>query len=164
MKNNKCRQIIYESVLKCLNESFGNESEIVYNEYKHEDENTISICKNNEEMGYIILLHHHKMSSLYSEISDTDSYEMAEEVVGKLDVNKPIVEIADVDVNKKYRNIGISKKLIEYVLNKYQNYQFYLRVCPTDGVDEYTFVNVFKRYGFIEVDRNDENGTFMIKK
>ena len=45
MKNNKCRQIIYNSVLKCLNESFGNESEMVYNEYKLGDENGTFMIK-----------------------------------------------------------------------------------------------------------------------
>lgn len=114
-------------------------------------------------MGYVILIYHHNIESLYSEIADTDSYEMAEDVVYKLNINKPIIEIANLDVNKNYRNKGISKKILEYILEYYQEYQFYLRICPSDGVDEYTFANMFKRYGFIEIDSN-ENGTFMIKK
>ena len=145
-------------------ESFWNNVDISFNEHDLGDEINIGICANGDEMGYVILIPHNKISSLYSEIADTDSYEMAEDVIGKLNSNRPIIEIADVDVSKNYRNKGVSKKLIEYVLEKYKDYQFYLRVCPTDGVDEYTFANVFKRYGFIEIDRNDENGTFMIKK
>lgn len=160
----KCKQIIYEAVYKCLMESFWNNVDISFNEHDLGDEINIGICGNGDEMGYVILIPHNKISSLYNEIADTDSYEMAEDVIGKLNSNKPIIEIADVDVSKNYRNKGVSKKLIEYVLEKYKDYQFYLRVCPTDGVDEYTFANVFKRYGFIEIDRNDENGTFMIKK
>ena len=160
----KCKQIIYEAVYKCLMESFWNNVDISFNEHDLGDEINIGICGNGDEMGYVILIPHNKISSLYSEIADTDSYEMAEDVIGKLNSNRPIIEIADVDVSKNYRNKGVSKKLIEYVLEKYKDYQFYLRVCPTDGVDEYTFANVFKRYGFIEIDRNDENGTFMIKK
>ena len=160
----KCKQIIYEAVYKCLMESFWNNVDISFNEHDLGDEINIGICGNGDEMGYVILIPHNKISSLYNEIADTDSYEMAEDVIGKLNSNKPIIEIADVDVSKNYRNKGVSKKLIEYVLEKYKDYQFYLRVCPTDDVDEYTFANVFKRYGFIEIDRNDENGTFMIKK
>ena len=160
----KSKQIIYESVYKCLMEFFFKTAEISFNESDLGDEINIGICRNGDEMGYVILIPHNKISSLYSEIADTDSYEMAEDVIAELEPNKPIIEIADVDVSKNYRNKGVSKKLIEYVLEKYKNYQFYLRVCPTDGVDEYTFANVFKRYGFIEVDRNDENGTFMVRK
>ena len=33
-----------------------------------------------------------------------------------------------------------------------------------DARKEEIFANTFRRYGFIEIDRNDENGTFMIKK
>ena len=157
----KCRQIIYESVLKCLNESFLND-EIRFEEKDNGEDIIINILKNEDIMGYAILIPH-KKSSLYSEIADTDSYEMAEDVIYELS-DKPIMEIADVFTEKVYRNKGISKKLIEYVLEKYKDYQFYLRVCPTDGVDEKTFVNTFVNYGFIEVGRNDENGTFMIKK
>ena len=160
----KSKQIIYEAVYKCLIESFFKTAEISFNEHDLGDEINIDICRNGDEMGYVILIPHNKISSLYNEIADTDSYEMAEDVIGELNSNKPIIEIADIDVNKNYRNKGVSKKLIEYILEKYKNYQFYLRVCPTDGVDEYTFANVFKRYGFIEINRNDENGTFMIKK
>lgn len=160
----KSKQIIYEAVYKCLIESFFKTAEISFNEHDLGDEINIDICRNGYEMGYVILIPHNKISSLYNEIADTDSYEMAEDVISELDINKPIIEIADIDVNKNYRNKGVSKKLIEYILEKYKNYQFYLRVCPTDGVDEYTFANVFKRYGFIEINRNDENGTFMIKK
>jgi N-acetylglutamate synthase-like GNAT family acetyltransferase len=145
-------------------ESFWESGEITFNEYDSADEMNISICINGDEIGYAILIPHRNMSSLYNEIADTDSYEMAEDVISELNRNKPIIEIADVDVNKNYRNRGVSKKLIEYILEKYKNYQFYLRVCPTDGVDEYTFANMFRCYGFIEIDRNDENGTFMVKK
>ena len=164
MKNNKCRQIIYEAVLKYLNESFWDNSEISFGEKNFGDEMIINICIDGREIGYINLITHNKIYSLFSEISDTDSYEMAEDVVAELDRNKPTIEIADVDVNKNYRNRGVSKKLIEYVLEKYKDYQFYLRVCPTEGVDEKTFVNTFKNYDFIVVGENDENGTFMIKK
>ena len=160
----RSKQIIYEAVYKCLMESFWESGEITFNEYDSEDEINIGICINGDEMGYVILIPHRSMSSLYNEIADTDSYEMAEDVISELNRNKPIIEIADVDVNKNYRNRGVSKKLIEYILEKYKDYQFYLRVCPTDGVDEYIFANVFRRYGFIEIDRNDENGTFMVKK
>ena len=162
--NKRFREIIYEAVLKCLNESSWNDVEISFNEKDFSDETYINICGNGDEMGYVILIPHRNTSSLYNEIADTDSYEMAEDVIGELNRNKPIIEIADVDVNKNYRNRGVSKMLIEYILKKYPNYQFYLRVCPTDGIDEYTFANVFRRYGFIEIGRNDENGTFMVKK
>jgi GNAT superfamily N-acetyltransferase len=163
-KQSKSRQIIYDAVIKCLNESFGNDSEIIFNEDNLEDEININICKDGVELGYAILIPHKTISSLYSEIADTDSYEMAEDVTFELNRNKQIIEIADIDVNKKYRNSGVSKKLIEYILEKFKDYQFYVRVCPTGGVDEYTFRNTFSRYGFIFIGRNDENGTFMVKK
>ena len=69
----------------------------------------------------------------------------------------------DVDVKKEYRGMGISKMLLEYILNKYSGYQFYLRVCPTDGVDETTLAKSVGKYGFITI-TDTENGTFMIKR
>lgn len=67
-------------------------------------------------------------------------------------------------LKKEEKNIGISKMLLEYVLSKYDGYQFYLRVCPTDGVDEITLANSVMKYGFIKVGESDDGGTFLIKK
>ena len=102
----RTKQIIYEAVCKCLMESFWESGEITFNEYDSEDEINIGICINGDEMGYVILIPHRNMSSLYNEIADTDSYEMAEDVISELNRNKPIIEIADVDVNKNYRNVS----------------------------------------------------------
>lgn len=124
---------------------------------------TISTYNNGQLMGYSILVIHKDIYSLESEISETDSYETAEDVISKLRFGKPIVELADVDVKKEYRGFGVSKMLLEYVLSKYNGYQFYLRVCPTDGVDEKTLANSVGRYGFITV-TDTENGTFMVKR
>ena len=157
------KQRIFETVIKCLEEYSCTGDDFVFDEQDFGDEKNINVCVNGDELGYIILIPHRNIESLYSEIAETDSYEMAEDVISKLNRNKQIIEIADVDVNKKYRNRGVSKMLIEYTLEKYKEYQFYLRVCPTDGVDEETFAKTFKRYGFIEIDRS-ENGTFMVKK
>ena len=124
---------------------------------------SVSAYNNGQLMGYTILVMHKDIYSLDSEISDTDSYETAAEVISKLDSSKPIVELADVDVKKEYRGMGISKMLLEYILNKYSGYQFYLRVCPTDGVDETTLAKSVGKYGFITI-TDTENGTFMIKR
>ena len=124
---------------------------------------SVSAYNNGQLMGYTILVMHKDIYSLDSEISDTDSYETAAEVISKLDSSKPIVELADVDVKKEYRGMGISKMLLEYILNKYSGYQFYLRVCPTDGVDEATLAKSVGKYGFIAI-TDTENGTFMIKR
>ena len=124
---------------------------------------TISAYNNGQLMGYSILVIHKDIYSLESEISETDSYETAEDVISKLRFGKQIVELADVDVKKEYRGFGVSKMLLEYVLSKYNGYQFYLRVCPTDGVDEKTLANSVGRYGFITV-TDTENGTFMVKR
>ena len=124
---------------------------------------SVSAYNNGQLMGYTILVMHKDIYSLDSEISDTDSYETAAEVIRKLDSSKPIVELADVDVKKEYRGMGISKMLLEYILNKYSGYQFYLRVCPTDGVDEATLAKSVGKYGFIAI-TDTENGTFMIKR
>ena len=124
---------------------------------------SVSAYNNGQLMGYTILVMHKDIYSLDSEISDTDSYETAAEVISKLDSSKPIVELADVDVKKEYRGMGISKMLLEYILNKYSGYQFYLRVCPTDGVDEATLAKSVGKYGFITI-TDTENGTFMIKR
>lgn len=126
--------------------------------------NNVSVFDDKGEMmGYSIIVIHEDIYSLDSEISETDSYETADMVIRKLDHNKPIVELADVDVKRKYRSRGVSKLLLEYVLEKYKGYQFYMRVCPTDGVDENTLVSSVLKYGFIEVE-NTENGTFLIKR
>ena len=124
---------------------------------------SVSAYNNGQLMGYTILVMHKDIYSLDSEISDTDSYETAAEVISKLDSSKPIVELADVDVKKEYRGMGISKMLLEYILNKYSGYQFYLRVCPTDGVDEATLAKSVGKYGFITI-TDTENGAFMIKR
>ena len=124
---------------------------------------SVSAYNNGQLMGYTILVMHKDIYSLDSEISDTDSYETAAEVISKFDSSKPIVELADVDVKKEYRGMGISKMLLEYILNKYSGYQFYLRVCPTDGVDEATLAKSVGKYGFITI-TDTENGTFMIKR
>lgn len=123
----------------------------------------IGVYKDSELMGFIVILIHKSLYSLDSEISETDSYETAYKVIRALRDGSPIVELADVLVMKGYRNMGVSKMLLEYVLNKYNGYQFYLRVCPTDGVDEKTLANSVKKYGFLEVE-NTENGTFLIKR
>ena len=151
---------IYESVDNTNNaifkESVNEYGDITISAYDPNNENNL--------MGYSILVIHEDIYSLDSEISETDSYETASEVIRRLDYNKPIIELADVDVKREYRNMGVSKMLLEYVLNKYGNkYQFYLRVCPTSGVDEETLARSVMKYGFIEVD-NTENGTFLIRK
>ena len=61
---------------------------------------SVSAYNNGQLMGYTILVMHKDIYSLDSEISDTDSYETAAEVIRKLDSSKPIVELADVDVKK----------------------------------------------------------------
>lgn len=66
-------------------------------------------------MGYSILVIHKDIYSLESEISETDSYETAEDVISKLRFGKPIVELSDVDVKKEYRGFGVSKMLLEYL-------------------------------------------------
>jgi GNAT superfamily N-acetyltransferase len=102
---------------------------------------------------------------IYSNISDSveDGDDIAHDVVRRLDNNKRVIDLADIDVSKDFRNMGISKRLLEYVLNKYSGYQFYLRVCPTDGVDEATLANSVMKYGFIKVGDSDDGGTFLVK-
>ena len=102
------------------------------------------------------------IESLDSEISDTDSPEMASDVIRRLDYNKPVVEIADMTVKKGFRNMGLSKIILQHILDSYNTCQFYVRVSPTDGVDEQTLVKSLEKYGFIDVD-SSENGTFMVK-
>jgi len=103
---------------------------------------------------------------IYSNISDSieDGDNIAYDVARRLDNNKHVIDLADIDVSKDFRNMGISKRLLEYILNKYNGYQFYLRVCPTDGVDEATLANSVMKYGFIKVGDSDDGGTFLIRK
>lgn len=135
--------------------------------FKEERVNSDEICVNAYQngglLGYMILVMHNDIYSLESEISETDDYDTADEVISRLNPNKGVIELADVDVSPRYRNMGVSKKLLEYVLNKYSGEQFYLRVCPTDGVEEKTLAASVGKYGFTEIDSTD-NGTFMIKK
>ena len=119
---------------------------------------------NGNEVGY---LHYYICypEDIYSNISDSieDGDDIAYGVVRRLDNNKHVIDLADIDVSKDFRNMGISKRLLEYVLSKYGDYQFYLRVCPTDGVDEATLANSVIKYGFIKVGESDDGGTFLIK-
>lgn len=162
-QENRLNLIIKETVNNFLKERYENDSNISFKEYVDHDDMQISIFDNNEEMGYLIIVIHKDIDYLDSEISDTDSPETAYSVIKLLDKNKCVIEIADIEVKRNYRNKGVSKMLIKYILNKFKNNQFYLRVYPSGGVDENTFVNTFKKFGFIDVDSN-ENGTFMIKK
>ena len=130
---------------------------------KNSGEVYIKAMLNGTCIGYLIVVIHNNIYELDSEISDTDSYDVAEEVISKLNGKGRVIELADITVDKQYRNIGISKKLLEYTLKAFNGEQFYLRVCPTDGVDEQTLADSVKKYGFIEVD-NTENGTFLIKR
>ena len=125
------------------------------------DDTYVRATINGENAGYAVLVQHRDIENLEDEISETDSYSMARNVVRNLDYNKRTIEIADIDVRKKFRNQGIAKKIIRYILNKYHGFQFYLRVCPTDGIDERTFANSIERLGFIDVG-DSENGTFMV--
>lgn len=164
LNENDLHKIVKESVNQILNRrKYENDSNISFKEYVDNDGMQISIFDNNEEMGYLIIVIHKNIYYLDSEISDTDSPETAYSVIKLLDDNKCVIEIADIEVIRNYRNKGVSKMLIEYILNKFKNNQFYLRVYPSGGVDENTFVNTFKKFGFIDVESN-ENGTFMIKK
>ena len=114
-------------------------------------------------MGFTDIVIHPGLDSLDSEICSTDSYETASAVTGKLRDDRAIVELSYTNVEKGYRNMGVSKMLLEYILNKYSGYHFYLRVCPDDGPDGITLANSVKRYGFIEVEDN-ENGIFLVKR
>lgn len=145
-------QVIFDKLNISIKESVDDYGNIGINAYY-----------NNQIIGYMIIVIHHNIEDLDSEISETDSYETATAIIKKLDYNKPVVELADVDVKKEFRGKGISKILLEYALEKYKKYQFYLRVCPTDGVDEITLAKSVIKYGFINVE-NTENGTFLIKK
>jgi len=142
-------------------EDINNDITIITN--RSNGETYIEAMLNGKCIGYLVVVIHNTIYDLESEISDTDSYEVADEVIAKLNGSKRVIELADISVNKEYRNMGISKRLLEYTLDTFKNEQFYMRVCPTDGVDEQTLADSVKRYGFIEVD-NTENGTFLIKK
>lgn len=158
LKKQYLHKIIKESINQILNDNitfmentddYGGKSIVAYND--------------NQELGYININIYKYLEDLESEISETDCYETAREVCRKLNYNKPTIELADIDVRKEFRNMGISKMLLEYTLKKYSNCQFYLRVCPEDGVDEQTLANSVMKYGFTYVN-NTENGTFLIKK
>lgn len=147
-----------------------------FNIYESEDPGVISITDDDDDYGgifvnaqvdgkdagYATVVIHRDIESLDSEISDTDSPEMASDVIRRLDYNKPVVEIADMSVKKGFRNMGLSKIILQHILDSYNTCQFYVRVSPTDGVDEQTLVKSLEKYGFIDVD-NSENGTFMVK-
>lgn len=120
---------------------------------------------NGNEVGYLNYYICYP-DDIYSNISDSieDGDDIAYDVVKRLDNNKRVIDLADIDVGKDFRNMGLSKRLLEYVLSKYSGYQFYLRVCPTDGVDETTLANSVMKYGFIKVVESDDGGTFLIKR
>lgn len=126
---------------------------------------TVGAYYNGNESGYLNYYICYP-EDIYSNISDSieDGDDIAYDVVRRLDNNKRVIDLADIDVSKDFRNMGISKRLLEYVLAKYSGYQFYLRVCPTDGVDETTLANSVMKYGFIKVGESDDGGTFLIKK
>ena len=126
---------------------------------------SVAAYYNGNEIGYLNYYICYP-DDIYSNISDSieDGNDIAYDVIRRLDNNRRVIDLADIDVGKDFRNMGISKRLLEYVLSKYGDYQFYLRVCPTDGVDETTLANSVMKYGFIKVGESDDGGTFLIKK
>lgn len=169
LTESQLKNIIKESVCHILAEKSVNYENTLQDHIEIEESTgeygdiNITAYVNGQLAGYMILVIHKDLDDLDSEISDTDSPETAMMVTRKLDYNKPTVELADVDIKKEFRSQGLSKILLEYTLNNFQGYQFYLRVCPTDGVDEQTLANSVVKYGFVVVD-STENGTFLIKK
>ena len=143
-------------------ESASNGIEFIEQPYG-DGEFSVSAYNNGSLIGYMNINIFNDLDDLDSEISDTDSYETATEVIRRLDYNTKTIELADVDVRKEFRHMGVSKMLLEYVLNRFKGCQFYLRVCPTDGVDELTLAKSVMKYGFINVD-STENGTFLVKR
>lgn len=133
------------------------------------DGNTIDISVYNggDQMGYL-KIEIHDYDSLESEIfGTTDSYDIVDDVFSMLNKRRPIIELSDTTVNKEYRRMGVSKMLLEYVLNKYSDYQFFLRVSPYGGggPNDITLANSLKKYGFEDVEVDDSDyGIFLVKK
>ena len=119
---------------------------------------------NGQEVGNLLVQKHNSIETLEDEISDTDSYKTAQMVTRYLDYFKPIYELADIEVDPQYRNLGISKQLLQYALNKFQGSQFYLRACPTAGVSRKILASSLERFGFKEITTTSSNGVFMVKR
>ena len=146
-------------------ESIGNGISFNDNSDKYGN-NSITAFYNNISVGYLnyyVCSVDDICSNIMESIEDDGEY-IAYEISRKLDSRKQVIDLADIDVKKEYRNMGVSKKLLEHILEKYNTYQFYLRVCPTDGVDENTLANSVMRYGFMKVGESDDGGTFLIKR
>ena len=148
---------IYESI----------NSNIRFEEFNDGNTIDISVYNGRNQMGYL-KIEIHDYDSLESEIfGTTDSYDIVDDVFSMLNKRRPIIELSDTTVNKEYRRMGVSKMLLEYVLNKYSDYQFFLRVCPYGGggPNDITLANSLKKYGFenVEVDDSDY-GIFLVKR
>jgi len=160
----KFPRLFYHSVHSYIYEGINNGVELKEGSDEYGGR-SVGAYYNGNEVGYLNYYICYP-DDIYSNISDSieDGDDIAYDVVKRLDNNKRVIDLADIDVGKDFRNMGISKRLLEYVLSKYSGYQFYLRVCPTDGVDETTLANSVMKYGFIKVVESDDGGTFLIKK
>ena len=120
---------------------------------------------NGHEVGY---LHYYicTVGDICSNIAESveGGEDIAYDVARTLSSNQEVIDLADIAVDRNFRNLGFSKKILEHMLDKFKGYQFYLRVSPTDGVDRESLANSVMNHGFLKVAESDDGGIFLIKR
>lgn len=132
-------------------------------DYKIE-ENTIIFAINSNEIGSLIF-NVSNYDEVISEYQDSvDDFDLS--TINQFDYNKPIVNIEDVWVNRKFQGNNYFRQELEiglsYLKKKYD--QFILRACSDNGFPEDKLVDIYSDFGFTSVQETNEDGTIMIMK
>lgn len=103
---------------------------------------------------------------IYSEYNDSvDDFD--DSIMRKFNYNKPIVNIEDVWIERKFQGNGFFRKILSIGLDSlYQNYkQFILRACSDNGFPNGKLVEIYESFGFVPYQETKQDGTimFMIK-
>lgn len=129
--------------------------------YKIEDDNTIIFIDKDEEIGSLIfnVSDYDEIESEYSDsVEDFDST-----IMRKFDYNKPIVNIEDIWVNRKFQGQNLFRQELEIGMGvlKKKYTQFILRACSDNGFPEDKLVQIYSDNGFVPYQETEEDGTIM---
>lgn len=143
-------------MIKCF-EQFINETSFRISD------NTLIFTKGDEEIGGLTF-NVSSISEIESEYSDSVE-DFDPNVLNRFYPNKPVVNIEDIWVNRKYQGLGYFRdelKLgMDYLTAKYS--QFILRACSDNNFPEKKLVEIYQEFGFEPYQETESDGTIMFR-
>ena len=104
------------------------------------------------------------INGAYEEYSETIN-DFDENVLSMFRLPKVMI-IENIYVDKKFRGLGLAKKMISFVIDIANNHgitQFLLRAYSDEDIPEEVLVRMYGNFGFIPVQRTDSDGIIMVK-